>query len=186
MNGVLAALTEWDSFYLIVGGAAGALIGLQFVVLTLVAIRPPTRAGEAGAAFATPTIVHFGAVLLLSAILRAPWGEITVPSALWGLMGVGGVAYSFVVVRRMRWQTVYQPELEDWVFHALLPLVAYVVLALSPLTAGPHTHGTLFIVGAVALLLLFVGIHNAWDSVTYHVFVHLQKSEAPPDEKPES
>jgi hypothetical protein len=26
-------------------------------------------------------------------------------------------------------------------------------------------------VGAAALLLLFIGIHNAWDIVTYHVFV---------------
>jgi hypothetical protein len=30
----------------------------------------------------------------------------------------------------------------------------------------------LFGVGAAALLLLFVGIHNAWDAVTYHVFVN--------------
>jgi hypothetical protein len=29
----------------------------------------------------------------------------------------------------------------------------------------------MFAVAAAALLLLFVGIHNAWDAVTYHVFV---------------
>jgi len=29
----------------------------------------------------------------------------------------------------------------------------------------------LFGVGAAALLLLFTGIHNAWDAVAYHVFV---------------
>jgi hypothetical protein len=29
----------------------------------------------------------------------------------------------------------------------------------------------LFIVAAAVLVLLFVGIHNAWDAVTYHVFV---------------
>ena len=44
---------EWDSFYVIVGGAAGALIGLQFVVMTLIAERPPLRAAEAGGAFGT-------------------------------------------------------------------------------------------------------------------------------------
>jgi hypothetical protein len=26
-------------------------------------------------------------------------------------------------------------------------------------------------VGATALVLLFIGIHNAWDIATYHVFV---------------
>src|SRR5438105_3816031 len=58
-------LTAWDSFYVIVGSAAGALIGLQFVVVTLIAERPRLRVEEAGAAFATPTIVHFSAALLL-------------------------------------------------------------------------------------------------------------------------
>ena len=63
----MSELAKWDSFYVIVGTAAGALIGLQFVVMTLIADRPPTPA--AGAAFATPTIVHFGTALLLSALL---------------------------------------------------------------------------------------------------------------------
>src|SRR5438093_8310417 len=53
----------------------GRLLGLQFVVLTLIADRPSLRTAEAGAAFATPTIVHFGAALLLSALLRAPWAN---------------------------------------------------------------------------------------------------------------
>jgi hypothetical protein len=30
----------------------------------------------------------------------------------------------------------------------------------------------LFGVAAAALSLLFIGIHNAWDAVTYHVLVH--------------
>jgi len=33
----MSEFTEWESFYVIVGSAAGALIGLQFVVMTLVA-----------------------------------------------------------------------------------------------------------------------------------------------------
>jgi ABC-type transport system involved in multi-copper enzyme maturation permease subunit len=165
-------LTAWDGFYVIVGSAAGALIGLQFVVVTLIAERPPLRAAEAGAAFATPTIVHFGAALLLSAVLRAPWQAITLAAALWGLMGLGGVAYAVIVARRMRVQTVYHPEFEDWLFHVLLPLAAYATLALSAFAASSHLREALFGVGAAALLLLFIGIHNAWDAVTYHVFVN--------------
>src|SRR6058998_2956583 len=45
----MSEFAEWDSFYVIVGSAAGALIGLQFVVLTLIAERPPLRAADAGA-----------------------------------------------------------------------------------------------------------------------------------------
>ena len=43
------------------------------------------------------------------------------------------------------------------------------MLALSSFAAASHTREALFGVGAAALLLLFVGIHNAWDAVTYHV-----------------
>jgi hypothetical protein len=101
--------------------AAGALIGPQFVVMTLLAERPPIRAAEAGAAFATPTIVHFGVALFLSARLHAPWRTITVAGALWGLTGVGGRTYALIVARRMREQSVYQPGFEDWLFHVALP-----------------------------------------------------------------
>ena len=173
----MSEMAKWDSFYVIVGSAAGALIGLQVVVMTLIAERPPIRAPEAGAAFATPTIVHFGSVLLVAALLRAPWQTITMPAALWGLVGVTGVVYTVIVVRRMRKQTVYQPEFEDWLFHVVLPLTAYAILALSPFTAGSHTREALFGVGAAALLLLFVGIHNAWDGIAYHVFVHLPEKD---------
>ena len=168
----MSELAAWDSFYVIVGSAAGALIGLQFVVMTLVAQRPPIRVAEAGAAFATPTIVHFGSALLLAALSRAPWKSITSVSSLWGLIGVSGVFYTVIVARRMRSQTVYQPEFEDWLFHLLLPLAAYATLALSAFAAPSRTREALFGVGAASLLLLFTGIHNAWDSVAYHVFTN--------------
>lgn len=121
----------WGGFYLIVGGAAGALIGLQFVVMTLIAERPPLRAAEAGAAFATPTVVHFGAALLLSALLRAPWSSVRTPAVLWDLVGVSGVVYIFIVIRRMNVQTTYKPDFDDWFFFVLLPLASYGLLVLS-------------------------------------------------------
>jgi hypothetical protein len=180
VSGIMRALAEWDSFYVIVGSAAGALIGLQFVVMTLIADRPPIRVADAGAAFATPTIVHFGAALLLSALLRVPWPTIVPPAALCGIIGCGGAVYAAIVARRMRKQSVYQPDFEDWLFHLLLPLAAYALLALSAFAALSHTHAALFGVGAAALLLLFIGIHNAWDAVAYHVFVSARNTDAGP------
>jgi hypothetical protein len=167
---------EWESFYVIVGSAAGALIGLQFVVLTLIAEKPHLGSPEAGAAFATPTIVHFSTVLLLSAVLRAPWQVVTPVAALWGLVGLSGAVYTGIVVRRMRVQTAYKPEFEDWLFHVVLPLAGYVTLALSALSASSHAGEALFGVGGAALLLLFVGIHNAWDAIAYQVLVNMRNS----------
>ena len=82
----MTELAAWDSFYVITGSAAGALIGLQFVVLTLIAQRPNVAAPEAGNAFSTPTIVHFGTALLLAALLRAPWHAILPPAIPWGVV----------------------------------------------------------------------------------------------------
>jgi hypothetical protein len=70
----------------------------------------------------------------------------------------------------MRLQTAYQPVFEDWLFHVLLPFAAYVTLAVSAYAARSHPRPALFLVSASVLLLLFIGIHNAWDTVTYHVF----------------
>jgi len=170
----MSGFTEWESFYLIVGGSAGALIGLQFVVMALIAERPPQHVAEGGAAFITPTIVHFGAVLLLSALVRVPWPTITWPAVLWGLMGFGGVVYSLIVVKRLKKQSIYRPGFEDWLFHAVMPLVAYAMLALSAFATDAYMRGALFAVGGASLLLLFAGIHNAWDAVAYHVFVNIR------------
>jgi hypothetical protein len=166
------ALSGWENFYVIVGSSAGALIGLQFVVITLIADLPVGRGAEqAGEAFATPTIVHFGTVLLLSAILNAPWRQVTSAALCWGLTGAAGLIYAAIVLRRVRQQTAYKPEFEDWLFHLFLPIAAYAMLAASACASFTSLRGALFVVAAASLLLLFVGIHNAWDAVTYHVFV---------------
>jgi hypothetical protein len=168
----MTALSGWENFYVIVGSSAGALIGLQFVVITLIADMPQRDGSyQAGQAFGTPTIVHFGAVLLLAAIIAAPWHSLAPAAALWGLLGAAGVLYLALTVRRMRGQSAYRPELEDWIFHAFLPLAGYATLAAASLASSTHAHHSLFAVAAAVLLLLFVGIHNAWDAVTYHVYV---------------
>jgi hypothetical protein len=169
----MTSLTEWANFYVIVGSSAGALIGLQFVVITLIANMPITRDIErASSAFATPTVVHFTSVLVLAAIVCAPWHEITPAAACWGALGVVGLIYELIVARRVRTQTAYRPEFEDVLFHLLLPFAAYATLAGSWYAVRSNFRGALFAVGAVALVLLLVGIHNAWDTVTYHIITH--------------
>jgi hypothetical protein len=168
-------MNGWENFYVIVGSSAGALIGLQFVVLTLIAGRSVARGeAQAGDAFSTPSVVHFGVVLLLSAIICAPWDGISAVAVLWGLVGIIGIVYVAIVARRMRAQTVYKPVFEDWLFHVLLPLAAYAILAGSAFAARSSARTAMFLVGAAALLLLFVGIHNAWDTVMHLAFVEKQ------------
>ncbi|TLZ53308.1 MAG: hypothetical protein E6K18_00555 [Methanobacteriota archaeon] len=174
----MSALDGWENFYVIVGSSAGALIGLQFVVLTLIASRPiPRGTAQVGGAFATPSVVHFAVVLFLAAIVSAPWDDITIVAVLWGFVGLSGIAYVVIVARRMRAQKAYELVLEDWLFHVLLPVAAYSILAMSAYAAFSDARPALFFVGAAALVLLFVGIHNAWDAVTYQVFLRSSQEE---------
>ncbi len=183
----MTELSGWANFYVIVGSSAGALIGLQFVVITLLAQIPPRSGSEtAGQAFATPTVVHFGATLLLAAVGAAPWQTIYPAIAHWSVVGIFGIIYSLFVVRRMRSQNSYEPEFEDWLFHAVLPLVAYGALPFAAYYAPAHVHGSLYGVAGIVMLLLFVGIHNAWDAAIYHVYNLRPKRDTiePPGQQP--
>jgi hypothetical protein len=165
-------LNGWTNFYVIMGSAAGGLIGLQFVVMTLIANLPISRGNlQAGDAFSTPTVAHFAVVLLLSAAACAPWDGLHAVAALWGVVGASGILYVVIVFRRMRLQTVYQAVFEDWLFHVLSPLVSYTTLAASACVAFGNSRTALFLVAGASMLLLFTGIHNAWDIIRYHVFM---------------
>src|ERR1043166_6713339 len=116
-------LTEWESFYVIVGSCAAALTGLMCVVITLTAdLEAQRTSGGALAAFGTPTVVHFCAALIVSATLSAPWHSLTTVAAALAVCGAWGVTYTLIVVRRARRQNTYQPVFEDWVWHTVLPL----------------------------------------------------------------
>ena len=166
---VLSPLATWQTFYVLIGTAAATLTGLIFVVATLVAggrVRVSSPS-EAFAAFNSPNVVHFGAALLVAAILSAPWQALWNAGLLLGLCGLGGVIYVVIVLRRARRQTEYQPVLEDWLWYTVLPLVSYTALFVAAIVLPGHAVPALFVIGAVTVLLLFIGIHNAWDSVLY-------------------
>jgi len=164
-------LHEWDNFYLTTGAAAGAIIGLQFVVMTLIADRPPRRPGEAGAAYSTPTVFHFAMVLFLSVLLAAPWGSIAIPSLIWGAIGLFGIGYALVVAQRIRSLADYKPVAVDWLCNIVVLLVAYASFTASAVLVRSDISDALYAVGTSALVLLFTGIRNSWDLVGFHVSV---------------
>jgi hypothetical protein len=170
-------LAEWDSFYVILGSSAGALVGLQFVVITLLAEHPPKRAAEGSQAFVTPTVVYFSAVLLICALMRVPWPTHGQFAGACGVAGLAGVIYVGVVFRKMLVQKAYRPELEDWIFHLVLPLAAFAVIVIAAAEVNSHFLGAIFAIAGAVLLLLFTGIHNAWDGAVYHVLSRQDRRE---------
>jgi hypothetical protein len=165
---VASPLEAWANFYIIVGSSAGALTGLQFVVMTLIAERVPTQGRvDSISAFGTPNVVHFCAALLVGAILCIPWSVLR-PAGL-AVAGCGGlgVLYSAVVLGRAIRQRGYQPVFEDWLWHTILPALAYATMLVAGAALARNDAGPLFFIGPATLLLVFIGIHNAWDTVTY-------------------
>jgi hypothetical protein len=178
----VSPLAAWESFYVIIGSSAAALTGLQFVVVTLGA-EANAVTGGAMRAFGTPTIVHFCVVLLISAILSAPWHVLSSAGLGLAVCGLGGLVYGAIVLRHARRQTDYAPVFEDWLWHNALPIVAYATLFAAAIVLHRRPEGALFVIGATALLLLFIGIHNAWDAVTYIAFTKRDKTSTGEREK---
>lgn len=142
------ALSAWQSFYVIVGSSGAALIGIQFVVVTLIAAMRMRSTPNSISAFGTPTVVHLAGALLVSAVMSAPWRSLFPTSVALVICGLGGLAYSAIVIYRAR-----RPA-----------------LALAAVFLCTTTQFVEFVIGAAALGLLLIGIHNAWDSVTHIVF----------------
>ena len=163
----VSPFAAWENFYVIVGSSAAALTGLQFVVVTLGAEARSMRDPDSVGAFGTPTIVHFCAVLLTAAILSVPWRSISSAGLSLAACGVAGIVYMVIVIRRALRQKGYAPVLEDWLWHCTFPLVAYVTLLAAALALRRDPPHWLLVIGTTALFLLFIGIHNAWDAVTY-------------------
>jgi len=157
-------LTGWDNFYVIVGSAAGGLTGLTFVVIALV--TDGQRVQPSGVSvFVTPTIVHFASVLAFAAFLSMPHQGLASLSAGLAVLGITGVGYTVFLWSNMpgRGSDYYSPVREDWIFNVILPGLAYGSLALMAALVWRWPAQALYGVAVVLLLLLFVGIHNAWD-----------------------
>lgn len=168
----------WENFYVIVGSSAGALTGLQFVVMALVAEVRPAGGLQDVNAFGTPTVVHFSGTLLIAAILSAPWQRLISAGAALALCGAAGCIYSLVVIKRAR-RTNYRAVLEDWLWFVILPLIAYADLLIAALVLQRRTGPALFAVAGASLVLLFAGIRNAWDTVIYIALARRDEPKAP-------
>lgn len=161
-------LTPWSNFYIMAGSSAAALTGLMFVVITLVAGRERSQGSQDGiSTFSTPTVLHFCVALLVSALLSAPWRSLIHPDALVGLVGLFGVVYLVRIALRARRLTLYTPDFEDWAWYTVLPFVAYGALFFGAIGLAVAPVDALFAIAGGVLLLIFIGIHNAWDVVTF-------------------
>jgi hypothetical protein len=169
MNEAHAVFRQWADFYVICGSSSAALTGLVFVVVTLSVDarrgQPGTREGTS--IFSSPTIMHFCLAFLISVIFAAPWPSPGFAGTSIGITGLFGMLYISSVLYRISRLTIYKPDLSDWVRFIAVPMAAYIVISVGGFELVHDPAQASFAIGAATIVLIFVGIHNAWDVVTY-------------------
>jgi hypothetical protein len=175
MPSAFPEVARWANYYEIVGSSAGALTGLQFVVMALLTQTQSIGSRREVRAFGTPTVVHFCAALLISAMMSAPWNSPFPLGISVAALATAGFIYSLRVCRHAWKQTGYAPDMEDWFWYAILPLLAYAVLGAGGLLLSRGARWSLVLVAAIGFLFLVIGIHNAWDTATYVVLKRQEK-----------
>ena len=175
------SFADWLNFYEIVGCSGGGLVGLQFVVIALIANVRSRPDSQAIHAFGTPNVVHFAATLMISAIMSMPWPSLFSTSVVIGICGIVGLGYSIAVFHRAGRQRAYRPDLEDWLFYTIVPCVIYAELACAAVVLQFAGRIGLFMIAGAALGLLLIGLRNSWDSVTHVVTGGIDKEPRKPE-----
>lgn len=160
-------ITEWRDFYVMIGTAAGAIVGATFVVATLAGTLDGKR--ELGIrGFITPSAVHLGVVLVGSGVLAAPNIPSTFFDLVFGLGGVAGIIYGIVVGTRI-WG--FKLDLADTSFYLVLPILAYAAITVAALWDWRYGDGEapLRMLACAFVALLVVGMRNAWDMATFMI-----------------
>lgn len=158
----------WDSFYLLLGGASGGLIGLVFIVVTLIrGVDARTNLRNASV-FMSPNVFNLAVVLVLSALATAPH----VPASAFGVLIAAAALAGAVCCGRVVWmlgptRAITASHWTDIWAYGVMPLAAYAVVgaAAAAVWLAPDWAARVLAAGLVALLLS--AIRNAWDLVTW-------------------
>jgi len=157
-------LSDWRDFYVTIGTASGAIVGASFIVATLASELKERTLGLRG--FITPTAVYLGSVLVGSAILTAPTLTPAALALLLGVGGTGGAVYAVIVATRV-WKM--NLDLADRAFYVVVPILAYTAIAVAAFLESWAVAWTFDTLAAALVVILIVGMRNAWDMATFMI-----------------
>jgi hypothetical protein len=177
---------KWDSFYLLTGGAGGAIIGLLFVVATLMRGDDPDNVLKAADTYLTPIVFHLSMVLGVSAFTAAPRISPAHQGVVLGACALLGLARSYQVIHSLGVSHKVQPSHWSdiwWYGHAALAAYLPLLAGAAAVWLAPNLAADL--VAASVLAILFVAIRNAWDLVTW-ISIKMREPETPEKTKTEA
>jgi hypothetical protein len=155
------SLERWANFYVVASTAAATLLGLLFILITLGAERRPKESGEIRL-YLTPTVVLFGSVLCLAALLTFPTQSRFTASLCAYLIGGAGILYSASLLVMRGGQKPRCENALDVVQYVALPCVAYgLLIGGGALLTHTASHGLVLVpVGMLSLIVL--ALRNFW------------------------
>ena len=160
----------WETFYLLIGTSAAALVGVMFIVMTLAAEVAVEQFDRGTSLYQTPIVFHLAVIVTVSALAAVPAHLMIVVAGLILLLGLCGIGYSASITQRtLRPDDYYQPTASDRIYFGILPGLSYVLLGAGAVGAWWAPEVAAEAIGGAILLLLLVSIRNAWDVATYTV-----------------
>ena len=158
----------WGEFYLLAGSAAAVLIGLIFVVVTLMQDRPRSSVLAGSRLYMGPIVLNVSFVLVLSAAALTPgitpaqiavvcivvaiWGFLRGIQSITGISGLGGDD---------------KPHWSDVWCYGVIPAVLHLCLAAVAVAFRGEWPGAGLGLAAVVTGILLISIRNEWDLVTW-------------------
>jgi hypothetical protein len=166
----------WGEFYLLAGSAAAVLIGLIFVVISLMQDRSRDSVLAGSKLYMGPIVLGVSFVLVLSGAALAPEMDRDRFAAIAAVIAVWGLArglMSTVGIARLKEEVHWT---DTW-FYGIAPSALYVALAAIAFAVWQGWDGCLDGVAAIVVGLILLAIRNEWDLITWVA----PRSEAIPD-----
>lgn len=155
----------WENFFLMAGGAAAVLIGLIFVVISLMGDRPRSQVLDGSKIYMGPIVLGVSFVLALSAaaltpgIGRCAFAAITAVISIWGLVRGLMSTYKINQFTKVHWTDVW--------FYGVYPCAIYLVLGVVAIAFWRDWWWAHYGLAIAVIFELLLAIRNEWDLITW-------------------
>jgi hypothetical protein len=160
----------WGEFFLMVGSAAAVLIGLIFVVVTLMNDKPRSTVLTGSEFYMGPIVLNMSLVLVLSAAALVPHiapREYAVIAAICAIWGLWRAVHSWIGINKLSQSGSIEVHWTDRWYYGAVPMAIF--LALAAVATGIWLDAWWGRAGVAATITaqLVIGIRNEWDLVTW-------------------
>ncbi len=159
----------WTNFFLLVGSAAAVLIGLIFVVISLMQGRSRSSVLAGSRLYMGPIVLGVSFWLALSAAALAPGITPPVFAAIALVIAIWGLVRGLISARGIAalGKSGDPPHWTDVWYYGRLPSAVYLCLGIAGIATWRQIWWAKDWLAAVITSGLLLGIRNEWDLITW-------------------